>query len=206
MPPRYQPLQVDAATYRNNSAAGTSQRSSRSAFYCMCLPTLFQDLLDRFANKLPSRTQFVGYLSGGLFAIGWWVFIDGVTFASTRDPALPISIRFDDWLPGILSTLALIIVNLIDKETLNAEDFSYSGTNVACKARACAFIGVTMALGSLGGALAILSLKYIMTGQSGDAFYFGIAITVQNVLIFLGSMILWFGRNSSEIENESYAF
>jgi hypothetical protein len=48
-------------------------------------------------------------------------------------------------------------VNLIDKETLNAEDFSYSGSHVACKARAAAFIGVTMALGALGGSFVSLS-------------------------------------------------
>ncbi|KAI9364412.1 hypothetical protein DFJ73DRAFT_809170 [Zopfochytrium polystomum] len=208
---QYQPLQVDASTYRPSQTAAAASGSrigsggSRSAFYCMCFPALLSSLHDRFASRLPTRTQFVGYLSGGLFAIGWWAFIDGVTFASTRDPPLPVAIRFDDWLPGILSTLALIVVNLIDKETLNADDFNYSGSNVACKARACAFIGVTMALGSLGGSLAVLSLKYLMTGQTGDGLYFGIAISVQNVLIFLGSMILWFGRNSSESEGESYS-
>ncbi|KAJ3413903.1 hypothetical protein HDV05_007345 [Chytridiales sp. JEL 0842] len=191
MPQRYQPLAqsntlIDNATYRPNNTTQPRSSSGRNPFYCSCVPVLFKDLLDRFASRLPDRTQFVGYLSGGLFALGWWIFIDGVTFASTRDPPLPIAIRFDDWLPGILSTLSLIIVNLIDKETLNAEDFSYSGSNVACKARACAFIGVTMALGSLGGGFAILALKYIMTGQTGDGFYFGIAISLQNILIFLG--------------------
>ncbi|KAJ3149138.1 hypothetical protein HK101_002093 [Irineochytrium annulatum] len=192
-PPRYQPLSVDqsGATYRSNSSStgmSNSRSSSRSAFYCACIPNFAQDLWGRFSQRLPDRTMVVGYVSGGLFALGWWIFIDGVAFANTRkDPPVEIPIRFDDWLPGILSTLALIIVNLIDKDTLNADDFSYSGSNVACKARACAFIGVTMALGALGGALAILSLKYIMTGQTGDGFYFGIAITAQNVLIFLGN-------------------
>ncbi|KAJ1549454.1 hypothetical protein HK405_003121, partial [Cladochytrium tenue] len=133
MPPRYQPLQVDASTYRPSgiaagAAGGGSGASApspaterllaggrraassvRSVFYCACVPALFGDLLDRFASRLPSRAQFVGYLSGGLFALGWWAFIDGVTYASTRDPALPVSIRFDDWLPGILSTLSLIV-------------------------------------------------------------------------------------------------
>ncbi|KAJ3314926.1 hypothetical protein HDU93_004733 [Gonapodya sp. JEL0774] len=66
------------------------------------------------------------------------------------------------------------------------------------KARLCAFIGVTLALGAIGGALAIFSLKYAMPGLTGWDAYFGIGIAVQNLLIFLGSMIFWFGRNSGE--------
>ncbi|KAJ3203474.1 hypothetical protein HDU82_006556 [Entophlyctis luteolus] len=114
---------------------------------------------------------------------------------------------FEDWLPGLLSTLSLITVNLIDKDSLNADDFSYAGTNVACKARACAFIGITMAMGALGGGFvsakvhvlqslligvrmrsfqAILALKYLMAGLEGEDIYFGVMIALQNVMIFVG--------------------
>jgi hypothetical protein len=68
------------------------------------------------------------------------------------------TIAFEDCIPGVVSTIALIIVNLIDPETffefnysLSAEDFMYDGSGVAWKARFCAFLGVTMALGSIGG-------------------------------------------------------
>ncbi|KAJ1565789.1 Transmembrane protein 50A [Nowakowskiella sp. JEL0078] len=119
--------------------------------------------------------------------MGWWFFIDGVVFASTRNPPLSQQIRFEDYVPGILSTLS---VNLIDKDTLNADEDTYSGSNIACKARACAFIGISLALGALGGALAIFSLKYVLPGYSGDEFYFGIAITIQNFAIFVGFVTL----------------
>jgi hypothetical protein len=82
-----------------------------------------------------------------------------------------IPLSGEDWIPGILSTFALILVNLIDRESLGADDLAYDGNNVAMKARAFAFFGITVALGSLGGALAILSLKYIIPGLSGDAMY-----------------------------------
>ena len=39
------------------------------------------------------------------FALGWWLFIDGIAYASTLDEHVPI--RFEDWVPGILSTVAL---------------------------------------------------------------------------------------------------
>jgi hypothetical protein len=89
-------------------------------------------------------------------------------------------------------------VNLVDKDSLNGDDFSHSEPNVAYKARAIAFVGVTMGLGAIGGALAVLSIKYIIPGKIGLAFYFGLTVALQNILIFLGSMTLWFGRNLND--------
>ncbi|KAH9273905.1 hypothetical protein BASA83_003901 [Batrachochytrium salamandrivorans] len=177
-----------------------SGQSRRSPFYCGGLCLSFRGIFAQSsAILLHLHRQAVGYIAGALFAIGWWLFIDGMAFnGSVAGKIAVVQTGFEDWLPGIISTLALIIVNLIDRETLNADDFEYSGPSTACKARACAFLGVTMALGSLGGALAVLSLKFIIPGISGDAFYLGQAITLQNFLIFLSSMILWFGRNSHD--------
>ncbi len=70
----------------------------------------------------------------------------------------------------------------------------YDGSNVAMKARGCAFAGITISLGSAGGALAILTLKYIIPGYAGNAMYLGVCITLQNFLIFISSMVFWFGK------------
>ncbi|KAJ3237680.1 Transmembrane protein 50A [Chytriomyces hyalinus] len=159
------PTSVPTGNYAQPISTGTQQRyrPAQSPFICSAL---FTACFARVAKLFPSRTMAVGYSSGMLvirptlftldsilnvFAMGWWLFIDGVVYASTRNKDELPAVRFEDWLPGILSTLSLIIVNLIDKDSLNADDFSYSGSNVACKARACAFIGITMAMGALGG-------------------------------------------------------
>jgi hypothetical protein len=43
-------------------------------------------------------------------------------FASTRsDPSISVPIAFEDFVPGILSTISLIIVNLINKVRGNSE-------------------------------------------------------------------------------------
>lgn len=47
----------------------------------------------------------------------------------------------------------------------------YDGGSTATKARAFAFFGITLALGAVGGALAVLSLKFIIPGKSADAMY-----------------------------------
>ncbi|KAL2912880.1 Vacuolar protein sorting-associated protein 68 [Polyrhizophydium stewartii] len=170
----------------------------RSPFYCGGVCVGCGDLVARSTAWMgPYKRQIVGYTAGALFTLGWWVFIDGVSFNATK-VTNGVAVGFEDWLPGIISTISLIVVNLIDQETLNADDFAYSGHNVACKARACAFLGVTMALGALGGSLAVLSLKFIIPGIHGDAYYIGQTIALQNFLIFISSMVLWFGRNSQE--------
>ncbi|KAJ3074952.1 hypothetical protein HDU98_009727 [Podochytrium sp. JEL0797] len=178
-----------------------------SPFYCACAPAVASAVAARLGRFFPNRTKAVGYVSGFLFAMAWWLFIDGLVFASTHNSDEMPAAKFEDWVPGILSTLSLIIVNLIDKDSLGADDFSYSGDNVACKARACAFIGITMAMGALGGSFAILALKYLIPGLGGEDIYLGVMIALQNILIFVGSMTLWFGRNSGQDGyGESYGF
>ncbi|KAI9349013.1 hypothetical protein BDR26DRAFT_798933 [Obelidium mucronatum] len=193
-----------APSHSHSHSHSHSQRGGRRRLRpTVCLPWCSA----AFARVFPQRAKAVGYSSGFLFALGWWLFVDGLCFAATRPGGESPHVRFEDWLPGLLSTLSLVIVNLIDKDSLNADDFSYSGSNVACKARACAFIGITMAMGALGGSFAILALKYLVPGLSGEDIYFGIMITLQNIFIFVGSMTLWFGRNSGEEGyGESYSF
>ncbi|KAI9104089.1 hypothetical protein DFS34DRAFT_606911 [Phlyctochytrium arcticum] len=205
--PRYQPLSLDAddGTRANDAGAGAASRRkrARTAFYCNGCADISIQLFRGLYERLPSRVEVVGYIAGALFALGWWIFIDGVVFSSTREPKLPNAIRFEDWIPGILSTIALIIVNLIDRNMLSADDSSFSGTNVATKARAWAFVGVSMAIGSFLGAVAIAAMKYIIPKLEGDAFYFGGCVITQSALIFVSSMVLWFGRNSGGDEGFS---
>ncbi|RIA83328.1 hypothetical protein C1645_834017 [Glomus cerebriforme] len=51
------------------------------------------------------------YISGGLFAIGWWFFIDAVVYSNhlrNEDDTVPV-MSFEDWTCGILSTLGMIM-------------------------------------------------------------------------------------------------
>jgi hypothetical protein len=172
--PRYQQL---AAPTPQNQPTPRNPGGTRyqSPFVCQpCFDSFFARTAEAFKHYQPTRQQITGYLSGFLFALGWWMFIDGAVFNSVKyipDSNMNV-LSFEDWLPGILSSFALIIVNLIDRESLNADDDSYGdSTNVAMKARGCAFTGMSIAIGSLGGAIAILILKYVMPGVNGDGLY-----------------------------------
>jgi hypothetical protein len=105
-------------------------------------------------------------------------------------------------LPGVFSTFSLIIVNLVNKESLSGgSDFGFESDNVAVKSRAIAFIGATMGLGAIGGALTITIIKTILAKKILQASYLGTTVVVSNFMIFAGSMVLWFGRNSFD-ENQ----
>ena len=61
-----------------------------------------------------SRLQFIGYFSGFLFALGWFLFIDGVSYASTDISNTPVSIGVEDFVPENLINLGSIINIIIN--------------------------------------------------------------------------------------------
>lgn len=103
-----------------------------------------------------------------------------------------IQIKFEDWIPGVAASVSLFMVNLVDRELLMANDYSYSGSRVAWKARLWFFVGLSLGAGSLGGALSIYFVNYADNSVNG---YFGVSLLVQNVLIVFGSALLWMTRN-----------
>ncbi|KAG0299119.1 hypothetical protein BGZ98_010318 [Dissophora globulifera] len=52
------------------------------------------------------------YLAGALFALGWWFFIDATVLSKNWDYANGfkyVSVEFVDWVPGLCSTLGMIM-------------------------------------------------------------------------------------------------
>ena len=90
-----------------------------------------------------------------------------------------------------LSYLAVTLVlnndsiNSIEKSRLNADSFSYSGSDVAWKARLVLFLGFALMAGGLAGSVVVLIIKYIVEHYDFELVYFGIANVVANGLIML---------------------
>ncbi|RIB23513.1 hypothetical protein C2G38_2171120 [Gigaspora rosea] len=152
----------------------------------------------------PSFTQFIErkrdlgvYVSGCLFALGWWFFIDAVVLSSSTDNVM----GFEDWICGISSTLGMLIVNSIDKTRLTTD--SFYGNSVATKARFLLFLGFALMAGGLAGSVTILILKHVVP-EVGPNLNFGIEEVVQNVAIMLSSVVLWIAQNSESEYNYNY--
>ncbi|KAG2205774.1 uncharacterized protein EV154DRAFT_504311 [Mucor mucedo] len=144
--------------------------------------------------------QFGVYFAGILFALGWWTFIDGLTILWNLQDRL-IAPGIEDWAPGIVTTFGMIIVNLIDKETLKGNGYDEEFT---WRARLFLFLGFAMMAGGLSGSVAVLVTKYIYNDNDLDLLntYLGITDVVQCSLIMISTAILWFAQSSSE--NQQY--
>ena len=75
-------------------------------------------------------------VAGALFGAGWWFWLDACTLAIHRVP-------FDQYLPGIIATLALVMINLIRKDELAEldpfDDASYCRSGACVPMRSCAY-------------------------------------------------------------------
>ncbi|KNZ62067.1 uncharacterized protein VP01_1318g7 [Puccinia sorghi] len=108
---------------------------------------------------------------------------------SPFDP-VPVHVTFTDWIPGLCSTIGMIIVNLIDKKRLIADgsaglSFSAHGDGgVAWKARLLLFMGFALMAGGLAGSITVLILKYaIPDWGTYDVTYWGVANVLQNLAV-----------------------
>ncbi|EIE75462.1 hypothetical protein G6F45_002639 [Rhizopus arrhizus] len=136
------------------------------------------------------------YLSGGLLTIGWWIFIDAVINSAKYNEH---SLGFEDWFSGILTTLGMIVINLIDKNRLQGEAFSYAGSGLVWKARLFLFLGFALIAGGLAGSCCVLIVKYIIHLDSSQPYInYGVAEVAQNALIMLSTVVLWVAQNTQE--------
>ena len=112
---------------------------------------LFRFPKPAFLTSPNLRTAGV-YLSGALFAVGFFAFVDAAAYSRARYGGQR-HVTFVDWLPSICSTLGMLVVNSIEKARLSADSYSYSGTGVAWKARLVLFLGFALMAGGLAGSV-----------------------------------------------------
>jgi len=173
----------------------------------MSLPAREYDPRKIFLISCPSLPFFKHrraagtYLSGALFAIAWGVFFDACALSShvkLPEPDVPpVHVEFVDWIPGILTTFGLLVINLIDKERLLSQG-SYGGEpNIIWRARLFLFIGFALMAGGLAGSVSLLVLKYIVPQYEPRYQYYGYANVSQNVALMLAAITLWLAQHAS---------
>ncbi|KAF9913674.1 hypothetical protein BX616_009750 [Lobosporangium transversale] len=153
--------------------------------------------------QLRAKAREAGvYISGALFALGWWFFIDACVLSKHFDETnneKKVSVEFVDWVPGICSALGMIIINCVDKESLRGDSFSFSNTggiSVAWAARLFLFIGFAFMAGGLAGSISVMCIKYLIPDYGDPFAYWGICNVVQNSLIMISAALLWITVNT----------
>jgi hypothetical protein len=116
------------------------------------------------------------------FSLGFFFFIDAAVYSKSKNGS-NFNINFVDWIPGICSSLGMLVINSIDKSRLGADSFSYSGNGVAWKARLVLFLGFALLAGGLAGSVTVLVLKYLVHKVVFPALWMGVANVMANALI-----------------------
>ncbi|ORY32086.1 hypothetical protein BCR39DRAFT_524110 [Naematelia encephala] len=179
----------------------------------MSIPHASYDPRRVFRFSLPKfevgpKTRAIGtYLSGGLFALSYFLLFDAATLSSHATPppdapydVVPVHMSFVDWVPAICSTLGFLVTSLLDKSHLQsafAQDAWGSEGPAAWRARVVLFLGVALMAGGLAGSLTVLILKYIIPDYTGYIYYGG-ANVAMNGGIMISAMVLWISQSGSD--------
>lgn len=125
-------------------------------------------------------------LSGALFAVGWYAFVDGVAKASL-EPQEHNRASFIDWLPGLCATVGFFLVNLT-----HASMFCRSRGTAAATPTASATLAIGWAM-LFGASTFGLSACAIRFGAPSDRQFssLGSGVVLQTSFVALSAVCLW---------------
>jgi len=148
------------------------------------LPPVFESWEEDRRNFLSSVT------SGFLFSVGWWIMID----AACMYP-LNSELGHVYHLCGVFATVAMFMVNTVSNAQITGDAYE-GGCLGGFGAKIWFFVGLMMSFGSLLGAAWVLFGRYVVPGAA--PVYPGVAVFLQNVFIFVASLLFKFGRAASD--------
>lgn len=129
-------------------------------------------------------------LAGALFGGGWWFWVDATAASHT-------SVPFVQHLPGIIATLALVMINAIRRSELDEYDPFDEG--VFCRSRLWLFISYIVSFAAVAGAVWVLLGHYALNPDVTNVWP-GVAGLFQVTLI-LGSALLFFVARTPSTES-----
>eukprot|EP00002_Diphylleia_rotans_P004272 TRINITY_DN1307_c0_g1_i1.p1 TRINITY_DN1307_c0_g1~~TRINITY_DN1307_c0_g1_i1.p1 ORF type:complete len:147 (-),score=27.69 TRINITY_DN1307_c0_g1_i1:334-774(-) len=136
-----------------------------------------------------NQANILAIVSGLFFGAGWWIWIDGASYASYTNEVVDVTFGFH--VPGIIATIAFFMVNIVPYEAINADPMMFTGTNVAVKAKAWLFFSFLVLFGSLIAAIWVFVEKWGKEDPKSD--WPGIALILQVAFIFLSTILYRIG-------------
>jgi len=156
--------------------------------------------------KTPPKETIIAYLSGAVFAAAWFLWIDAVLYSHgsptvAPDAQPPLGTH---WLPGIGSTIALILTNIVSWKKM--ENASVWGDEVprgvSCWILLCFFLSLGSLTAAIWCAVAYWWTNPALKGVDFSS-YSPIALIAQNVMIF-GSSLLYMYKSASSGKDSDF--
>lgn len=129
--------------------------------------------------------QWGPVLAGALFGAGWWCWADALVYQKAvvgQDYAFKYN-----W-PGIVATLAMLMINLLPRRDL-FEEGREEGEEF--RARLWLFVSFLIAAGAVAGSVAVL----VSASQQKDLVSVGVGSVLQCGLILGSSILFWAFRS-----------
>lgn len=137
------------------------------------------------------------YLSGALYSIAFYLVLDSALWSAHKNPST-VHIGFVDWLPLLLSSMGMAVINLVEKNRLNggaAFGSEYGGMNDTWQAKIVLFMGFAFLSGGLAGSIVILVLRYVLHHHTWPVLGMGVENVVSAVCVMTSCLVLWVAQN-----------
>lgn len=122
-------------------------------------------------------------VAGALFGAGWWFWADAVALADQKVPAA-------HYLPGIIATLALVMINFIRRDELTDVD-PFDDASF-CRARIWLFVSYVISFSSVVAAVWVMIQSYTLNPDLSSADKWPGAAGIFQVTFILGSGLTFF--------------
>ncbi|KAL1495873.1 hypothetical protein AB1Y20_014517 [Prymnesium parvum] len=147
-------------------------------------------LVDFLVEGLPSIGSTV---AGVLFGVSWLLWIDGVVFANSE---FHRGVDGTYWIPGILQTISLAMINVIPWEAVAGDSAFDDGEGIG--PRIWVFASFVFAFGGLIGAVWILVQEINAPSWEQGSVDPALKGLLQNIFIFAASLIFRLCRLKSD--------
>ncbi|XP_065168581.1 transmembrane protein 50B [Atheta coriaria] len=152
-------------------------------------------ILENIGERLPpciwfdggdKRNAIASIISGFLFFVGWWIIIDAASVHTG-------SVLAGYHMCGVFGTISLIMVNSVSNAQIRGDMFD-GGCMGPRGSRIWLFIGFVVGFASVIAACWILFADFVANSEHMGQWP-GVALFLQNALIFVSSLIYKFGRS-----------
>ena len=133
-------------------------------------------------------------VAGILFGVSWLLWIDAISF-SAKEYNQAVDGAY--WIPGILQTISLFMINFINWELIAGDGLFDEGGNM--RARLWVFVSFVFAFGGLIGAIWILVQEINEPSWEQGSVQPAVMGLLQNIFIFAASLIFRLCRLKSDV-------
>ncbi|XP_041462449.1 transmembrane protein 50A-like [Lytechinus variegatus] len=143
-------------------------------------------------DAIPEKRNFISSIAAGiLFFGGWWVIIDAaVVFPDNSE------MKHAYHACGVVSTIAFFMINAVSSGQVRGDSYN-EGCMGQTGARIWLFVGFVLSFAGLIASMWILFEDYVVNPKNNPEApnaYPGVAVFLQNFLIFMGALVFKFGR------------